>query len=139
MRCCSVITFSVNTETGEISITSIFDKELNPTKSELKLIVIILSFLPSDIARCVTLERRSKNYISMFYGANDFLRLKYSPRSKWISLCLPRELSSENVDNPLFAAQHNKKQLHWQANLTSLEDLELLKNFIIASCIYIPK
>lgn len=109
MRCCSVITFSVNTETGEISITSIFDKELNPTKSELKLIVIILSFLPSDIARCVTLERRSKNYISMFYGANDFLRLKYSPRSKWISLRLPRELSSENVDNPLFAAQHNKK------------------------------
>ena len=133
MRCCSVITFSVNTETGEISITSIFDKELNPTKSELKLIVIILSFLPSDIARCVTLERRSKNYISMFYGANDFLR------RKWISLRLPRELSSENVDNPLFAAQHNKKQLHWQANLTSLEDLELLKNFIIASCIYIPK
>lgn len=134
-----MITFSVNTETEEVSVTSVFDKELDPNENELKVIKIVLSFLPPDVSRCITLERRSKNYISMFYGANDFLRLKYSLKTKWISLRLPHELSIANISNPLFAAQSNKKQLHWRANLDSLDDLISLKDFIIASCVYIPE
>lgn len=134
-----MITFTVNTKTGESSVASVFDKELNPNESESKLIEIVLSFLPTEISRHITLERRSKNYISMFYGANDFLRLKYSPRSRWISLRIPYELSLTNINNPLFAAQSNKKQLHWKANLNSFDDLNSLKDFIIASCVYIPE
>lgn len=129
-----MITFSINTETGEVTIDSVFNKELNINKDEQKLVGIVLSFLSADKAKEVRLERRSKNYITMFYKNNDFLRFKYTERAKWISLDLPYELSSTNMDNPLFAAQANKNQIHWRADLNSLNDLNLLKDFIVASC-----
>lgn len=133
-----MITLTIDTKTGEYSVESIFDKELNINEAEQQLVNIVLSYFPRETSSQFKLERRSNNYISMFYGANDFLRLKYTPKSKWISLRLPFDLAKANLENPLFAAQSNKKQFHWKASLNSLDDLQLFRDFIIASCVYIP-
>ncbi len=133
-----MIDITFNAENEEIFIETSLIKELNINEAELKLVKIILSFLPPDISSCITLQRKSKSYISMLYGINDFLRFKYSEKAKWISLRLPRNLAKSNLENPLFAAQIRKSQSHWQAALHSLDDLESFRNFIIASCIYIP-
>lgn len=134
-----MISFSVNSQTGKVEIESIFDKDLNANSDEEAAFKIICSFLPCDLLDRVFIERRSKDYISMFCGVNDFLRLKYSTRSKWLSLRLPHDVAALNVDNPLFSAQTNKNQLHWRGNLQSLDDLKLFKNLIISSCVYISE
>lgn len=134
-----MISFSVDSQTGKVEIESIFDKDLNVNSDEEAAFKIIYSFLPCDLLDRVFIERRSKDYISMFCGANDFLRLKYSTRSKWLSLRLPHDVAALNVDNPLFSAQTNKNQLHWRGNLQSLDDLKLFKNLIISSCVYISE
>lgn len=134
-----MITFSANLQTGEVEVQSVLDKELSLNSDEEAALKIISSFLPNELLNYVSVERRSKNYVSMFCGVNDFLRFKYSARSKWLSLRLPHDVAALNVDNPLFSAQSNKKQLHWRGNLCSLEDLELFKEFIFASCVYISE
>lgn len=134
-----MISFTVNSQTGNVEIESIFDKELNANIDEEAAFKIIYSFLPTELLNHVSIERRSKDYISMFCGVNDFLRLKYSAKSKWLSLRLPRDVADKNTDNPLFSAQTNKKQLHWRGNLQTLDDLKLFREFIFASCVYIPE
>ena len=134
-----MISFTFDAKTKSVSIDSILDKELNINDDEKDVVKIIFSFLtpPPENSENIYLDRRSDNYISMFCGKNDFLRLKYSERAKWISLRLPRALAKSNIENPLFDAQSNKKQQHWRADIKSLDDLYLLKDFIIASCVYI--
>lgn len=134
-----MISFSVNSQTGKVEIESIFDKDLNANSDEEAAFKIICSFLPCDLLDRVFIERRSKDYISMFCGVNDFLRLKYSTRSKWLSLRLPHDVAALNVDNPLFSVQTNKNQLHWRGYLRSLDDLKLFKDLIVASCVYISE
>lgn len=134
-----MISFSFDAKTKSVSVDSVLDKELNINDDEKDVIKIIFSFLtpPQENLDNFSIERRSNNYISIFFGKNDFLRLKYSERAKWISLRLPRSLAKNNIENPLFAAQSNKNQQHWRADIKSLDDLYLLKDFIIASCVYI--
>ncbi|MCM1217223.1 MAG: hypothetical protein NC548_22210 [Lachnospiraceae bacterium] len=133
-----MISFSFDAKTKSVLIDSVLDKELNINDDEKNIVQIILSFItPPEISESIFLERRSDNYISMFCGKNDFLRFKYSERAKWISLRLPRDLAKNNIENPLFSAQSNKKQQHWRANIKCFDDLYLLKDFIIASCVYI--
>lgn len=134
-----MISISANLQTCEVEVKSVFDKELNLNPDEKEALKIIFSFLPNELLKHISVERRSNDYISMFCGVNDFLRLKYSARSKWLSLRLPRSVAKQNIDSPLFAAQSNKKQLHWRGNLKSLEDLELFKDFIASSCVYISE
>lgn len=131
-----MISFFIDTQTNEMQIEDIFTKDLNINPDEKAAFEIIQSFLPPVLLPNINIERRSKNYISMFCGMNDFLRLKYSPKAKWISLRLPHSLMSTNIDNPLFAAQINKKQLHWRANIKDLSDLSAFKELIAASCVY---
>ena len=130
-----MISISANTKTGEYEIKSIFDKELNMNPDEENAFNIICSFLPTELLEYIHIERKSQSYISMLYGENDFLRLKYSDKAKWISLRIPKDIANSNIDNPLFDAQKNKNQFHWRGNLKSLDDLNLFKSYIIASCI----
>lgn len=78
---------------------------------------------------------RSSNYYSIVLGMNDFLRFKFTSRSKWISLRLPSSIMAENISNPLFTAQKNKAQLHWKAELSTIDDVNNLSDFILAACI----
>lgn len=112
-------------------------KELSLFADEENLLKIVIGFLADSVdISMVGVEKRSNDYTSLIYGGlNDFLRFKYSPRTKWISLRLPAAIQKENMENTLFAAQKNKKQLHWKSSLSSLSDLEALKPYIIASCV----
>lgn len=104
---------------------------------EQEFIDMVFSFLASrvDLSN-LRLDKRSDNYTSLIYGEyNDFLRFRLSARTKWLSLRLPSDIKASNMDNSLFDAQKNKKQLHWKAKLNSLKDVAIFKDFIIASCI----
>lgn len=130
------ITFSFDSEKNIVSITSDFEKSLSMNECESQLLEIVLSFLSSsEYIEKLHVERRSRDYVSLICDENDFFRFKYSDRSKWCSIRLPKSLQLSNQDNELFNAQKNKKQLHWKADLKSMSDLELLKPFIIESCL----
>lgn len=113
------------------------EKELSLTSDEETLLETVCLFIADHVdVSMLGIEKRSNDYTSIIYGGmNDFLRFKYTSRTKWISLRLPISLQKENENNPLFSAQKNKRQLHWKASLSSLDDLEALKPFIIASCV----
>ena len=83
---------------------------------EEQLLEIILNFLVDSVdISFIGIEKRSANYTSLVYGGlNDFLRFKYSSKSHWISLRLPALIRNDNINNPLFAAQKDKRQLHWK-------------------------
>ncbi len=113
-----------------------WEKELNPTPEESDFLAVVLPLLP---AANVVVERRSDNYLSVVCGNNDFLRFKLTPRTKWLSLNLPREIRSDYKESPLFASEKKKTAIHWKAALTSLSDVDKYKDLIIASCRSIPE
>ena len=128
---------TISFENGVPSISSSFEKTLNLSTFEKDAVDIFMSLL-CDSVDCskIRLERRSESYVSMFYGDhNDFLRFKMSEKTKWISIRLCPEDCSSNIDNPLFSAQKNKKQLHWKSQILSLSDLPIYKSFLINACL----
>ena len=80
------------------------------------------------------IEQRSQNYLSLVYGNNDFLRIKYTENSKWISIGMYGDNRKENLDNPLFAEHKNKNQIHWKSKINTFEDLEKYLEIIEKAC-----
>lgn len=106
-----------------------------PSGVELDFIARLSSILQNHPAyNNLVIERRSDSYLSVVLGSNDFLRFKYSSRTKWISLDLPKDVATANVDNPIFSAQKNKAQRHWKAALSSLDDVDQMADLIVSSC-----
>lgn len=115
---------------------NIYKQSLSLSDREISVIDVVKSYLStSPDFSAFGVDVRSDNYITLLCGNNDFMRFKYSHRVFWISLRLPYDVAKANIDNPLFAAQQNKKQAHWKAALTSFEEIEKLKDFIILSFI----
>lgn len=114
----------------------IFYKELDMNDEEAQAFSIFQSLLSEkvDVSKLI-LERRSYSYISVIYNEHDVIRFKFTSRTKWISIRLTESDRKTNVDNPLFAEQKNKNQLHWKAKLHDLEDIGKFKDFIISACI----
>ena len=109
-------------------------KDFSLSDREVEVIEIVKSFISSsELYSDFEIARRSDNYISLLCGENDFMRFKASPRAFWVSLRLPFALADKNRDNPLFAAQINKKQFHWKSSIASIDELEKIKDFIVAS------
>ena len=67
------------------------EKELSLTSDEETLLGTVCSFIADHIdVSMLGIEKRSNDYTSLIYGGmNDFLRFKYTSRTKWISLRLP--------------------------------------------------
>ena len=80
------------------------------------------------------IEHRSKDYTSLFYGNNNFMRVKYTPLSKWISFSMFGEIAKENMDNPLFDAQKNKNQFQWKSKFNSFDELSRYIEFAENGC-----
>lgn len=117
---------------------NIYKQHLSLSDREISVIEVVKSYLSdsphySDFA----VEIRSDNYITLLCGENDFMRFKYSPRTFWVSLRLPYDVAKSNINNPLFAAQQNKNQLHWKSSINSFDEIKELKEFIILSFINI--
>lgn len=107
---------------------------LSLTDKEITVIEIVKGIVSdSPFVDSFDVERRSNDYITLLCGDNDFMRFKYTPRAFWVSLRLPRVVADKNINNSLFAAQQNKKQLHWKCSIDSYEKIATLKDFILSS------
>ena len=130
------ITIDFGLGTVEATVSSSFDKELSMNDEETQAFEIFKSLLSDSVDMSkITIERRSYDYLSVFFGKNDFLRFRFSPRTKWLSIRLAFPDRAPNMENPLFAAQKNKKQSHWKSKVDSLDDLPKYKDFLVAACI----
>lgn len=107
-----------------------WQKELNPTVEEDDFLARLLPLLPRD----VVIERRSDDYLSVVCENNDFLRFKLTPRTKWLSINLPRDLRKQYESDDLFAAQKKKSAIHWKAIITDASDVDKFKDLIVAAC-----
>lgn len=84
----------------------------------------------------ISLVKNSDSYTSVCYGegaATDFLRFKLTDRTKWMSLSIAKKDKKENENNPFFAAQKNKNQRHWKAQLINIDDFIPYVDLIINS------
>lgn len=126
------ISIGLDPENG-VFVTSQFEKELVMNDGEKKVAEHFISVIRAVApATALSLEQRSFDYISLCVGANDFLRFKYTPRARWLSvdiigLCV-------SPDDPRFAAQKNKQQRFWKAKIDNISDLSMFDDIVIASC-----
>lgn len=101
-------------------------------KNAIQLIEKVIS--EYDCKSQLRVEQRSKDYLSVFNALNeiDFLRLKVSARTKWISISIWG--CDESVQNDFrFSHIKNKNQRHWKIPLESVNDIVKYSDIIIAS------
>ena len=82
----------------------------------------------------IRIERKSNSYATIVIVGErpvDLIRFKYGARAKWIAVPLTRDDAKNNIDNPLFTAQKNKKQLMWKANISSISDVDKFIPFVL--------
>lgn len=70
-----------------------------------------------------TIEHRSQDYTSLIYGNNDFMRVKFTHASKWISFSLSENDRHKYETEPLFNLTPKKTSIHWKASVNSYDDL----------------
>lgn len=69
----------------------------------------------------------TSHYTTLRYGIMDLLRLKYSEKTKWLTILITPKVKKEYIDNDLFTNQKNKNQLHWKS---FIDDPSELSNFV---------
>ena len=90
------------------------NKDLNASTGELEVFEHVKKLLPDED---ITLERRSDNYVSVIIAGNDFMRIKWTDKAKWVSILMTNECKDKWEDSPLFAAQKKKTQIFWKSAL----------------------
>jgi len=113
------------------------EKEVNLTKYEEDFYEVLLGEISKSVdVDKITLVKNSDSYTSVCYGegaATDFLRFKLTNRTKWVSISMSQRDKKVNKDNPFFAAQKNKNQRHWKAQLVNIDDFVPYMDLIINS------
>lgn len=106
-------------------VESDFTRERTKNNDEIEL----LNKIATDLG-IVNYEivNNSDNYTTLKYKEYDLVRLKYTTRTKWISIFLSKEERNSNIDNPLFDAQKNKNQLFWKSTIN--QDIDIYYPFI---------
>lgn len=93
----------------------------------------ILTKIASDLNLTnYKIENKSNNYSTLCYLNYDIIRLKYTNKSKWISILLTKDDKKKYINNSLFEQQKNKNQLFWKSIINS--DIEVYYDFIKNSC-----
>ena len=81
--------------------------------------------------------RKSDSYATIVLHGNhwdfDFVRFKFTDRTKWIALNLSKADREAYKDDALFEAQKKKTQIQWKSALQSIEDLPKYKNLMVNS------
>ena len=129
------ISINVDKVTGTVEIKSQFYKDLNATPDDL---AIVEHFTQLIHQKCqsndVTLERRSNAYLTLLHGDRDFLRFKYTDRTKWLSVAVDGPYISN--DNPLFVTHKNKNERFWKSPISDLSDLQKYDEIVLAAYAY---
>lgn len=81
------------------------ERELNATPEELKIAEWIINEYPDEGLRLV---RMSDDYVTVKRGEWDIVRLKYTPRAKWL----------------MFPTLEAKQKKHYIDNYEEIEDFE---------------
>ncbi|MBE6117409.1 MAG: hypothetical protein E7188_02525 [Erysipelotrichaceae bacterium] len=84
------------------------------------------------------IEQRTEDYLTVTYGVNDFLRVKYTPVAKWLSLDIIDDNKQMAIDSGLFIVPNDNRR-HWQSYIRSFDDLEKYMNIAEHSCYRIPE
>jgi DNA polymerase-3 subunit epsilon len=121
-----------DSESGSVpSYTS--DPSLRLSPEEERIVGYVLDLIKKNKPGfSVSVERRSSDYVSVCLGYNDFLRLKYTSRAKWLSI--DAWGAGLNDTDPLYDLQTNKNQRHWKASLSSVNDISKFDSAILAAC-----
>lgn len=73
------------------------------------------------------------DYSTIQYKGFDFIRLKYTDKTKWVRIPMTTEMKKKYINNPLFDAEKNKNKVCWKSNIENLLDyknilLEVIEN-----------
>lgn len=123
---------SISYNEGQLSISSQFEKGLNASPEDLAIANHFIDLIRSRTpAAALAIERRAEDYLSLCSRESDFLRFKYTPRARWISV----DVSGVDIspDDPLFAAQKNKNQRFWKAAIKYLSDLSQFDEIVFSA------
>lgn len=72
------------------------------------------------------IEQKTSGYTTLVLRDYDFLRLKYSPRVKWIKLPMFNDMIKKYIDDDRFATQNKKTEMYWK---TIIEDEKDISNY----------
>lgn len=118
---------------GKPILRSQFQKDLNANEKEMLVaehFISVINAAKPDVV--VTLERRSDNYLSLCLKENDFLRFKYTDRTKWLSI--DTTYLNLEEDDERFVAQKNKRQRHWKAMIEDISMLSAFDELAVSAC-----
>ncbi len=79
------------------------------------------------------IEQRTEGYLTVTYGVNDFLRVKYTPEAKWLSFDIEQDFKQMAIDSGLFIVPDDNRR-HWQSYIRSFDDLEKYIDIAEHSC-----
>lgn len=85
-------------------------------------------------------ERRCDDYLSIIYGhrQNVAMRMKFGPRSIWVSFRMYKPMAERLQDDPRFDMQKNKKQSYWKAVLGGPADIMEYEDVVRDACLGFP-
>ena len=82
----------------------------------------------------LNITKNSDSYTTITYTSHevhDIVRFKLTDKTMWVSVFMTKENATNNITNPIFEAQKNKKQLYWKSNLKLPDDCSFLKPCVI--------
>lgn len=125
------ITLGYDFEKKEI-ITEKRENEIN--LNEKMILESIIENLENEFNKSnFSIVASTTNYLTLKYKEYDIARIKYTNKSKWISVFIVnKDLRSQYENNKLFETQKNKKQLHWKSILSNEDISDYLKILRVA-------
>lgn len=96
-------------------------KEYNHVDTEIEAANIIIDDLGLDKS-LFKYVKPCDDYSTIQYKGFDFIRIKYTDKSKWIKIPMTTEMRRKYNDNPLFDIEKNKNKVMWKSNIKDLHD-----------------
>ena len=105
-------------------------EELPLNEDEAKILESILPHLDCK-PEALKIETKTVDYTSLMYHGLDIVRVKNTPRAKWIRIRMSSKDKKENKENPIFVKQTKKLQDLWITDLIYIDELyDFINNMI---------
>ena len=115
------------------------ERDINLNDEEIQAVKLIFEMLEDTVINLEKLEvtRKSESYATIVLRGKDwdfdFVRFKFTDKTKWIALNLSKADRATYKDDALFEAQKKKTQIQWKSVLQSVGDLPKYKNLMVNS------
>jgi hypothetical protein len=115
------------------------ERDINLNEEEIQAVNLIFEMLEDTVIDIDKLEvtRKSDSYATIVLRGNDwdydFVRFKFTDKTKWIALNLSKADRAVYKADALFEAQKKKTQIQWKSVLQSIEELPKYKKLIVNS------